>query len=152
MSSAVRLLAYASRDESLSSASAIRRAHAQRLRAVPAGASAPPRTVLIVAGTRPECIKVAPLIHALSNHPDLAPLIVNSGQHLLPVRACLAEMGLHADIELAALPSLPLLSASHRHLRLELGFVMRHCDPDLVIVQGDTLTAYSAARAARDAG
>jgi UDP-N-acetylglucosamine 2-epimerase (non-hydrolysing) len=115
--------------------------------------AAPPRKiVLVVAGTRPECIKVAPVLRALAHHPDMSTLLVNSGQHLHAVRDALAEFDLRADIELAALPCLSNLAASHQHLRVELRAVMRRVNPDLVMVQGDTLTAYSGARAARDAG
>jgi UDP-N-acetylglucosamine 2-epimerase (non-hydrolysing) len=116
------------------------------------GSSAMPRVVLIFAGTRPECIKLAPVVQALIGHPELSPLLVNSGQHQLAVRACLAEFGLKADVELDALPALPHLAASHQHLRAELAAVAHRYDPELVLVQGDTLTAYSAARAAHDAG
>jgi UDP-N-acetylglucosamine 2-epimerase (non-hydrolysing) len=111
-----------------------------------------PKLILMIAGTRPECIKLAPVVHALADHPELSTLLVNSGQHAQAVRETLAEFGLRSDIELAPLPRLPHLSASHQHLRLELREVMQRYKPDLVIVQGDTLTAYSGARAAHDTG
>jgi UDP-N-acetylglucosamine 2-epimerase (non-hydrolysing) len=110
------------------------------------------KAILIVAGTRPECIKLAPLVRALADHPDLSTVLVNSGQHAQAVRETFAEFGLRTDIELAPLPRLPHLSASHQHLRVELRDVMQRYQPDLAIVQGDTLTAYSGARAACDAG
>ncbi len=116
------------------------------------GSSAARNVVLIFVGTRPECIKLAPVVHALIGHPDLSVLLVNSGQHQQAVRACLAEFGLAADIELDALPTMPHLAASHQHMRMELAAVARRYKPNLVLVQGDTLTAYSAARAAHDAG
>jgi UDP-N-acetylglucosamine 2-epimerase (non-hydrolysing) len=126
-------------------------------RRIPFGASgiraaAARKQVLLIAGTRPECIKLAPVVRALAEHPELSPLLVNSGQHLLAVRDCLAELGLAADIELGALPILHHLAASHQHLRQELAALMRKHDPELVLVQGDTLTAYSAARAAHHLG
>jgi UDP-N-acetylglucosamine 2-epimerase (non-hydrolysing) len=116
------------------------------------GYASAPRVVLVFAGTRPECIKLAPIVRALQEHPDFSPLLVNSGQHLDAVRACLSELRLSADIELDVLPSLPHLAATHQHMRMELAAVVRKHDPELVLVQGDTLTAYSAARATRDAG
>ncbi|MEP6941836.1 MAG: UDP-N-acetylglucosamine 2-epimerase (non-hydrolyzing) [Betaproteobacteria bacterium] len=152
MSSAVQSFASALRDESLSPSPASDVGQARRLHAVNAHPSTPPSKILLVAGTRPECIKLAPLAHALARHPDLRVGLVNSGQHATAVRACLAEMGLQADVELAPLPALPHLAASHRHLRRALAQVIRGESPDLVFVQGDTLTAYTAARAAHDAG
>ncbi|MEO8739658.1 MAG: UDP-N-acetylglucosamine 2-epimerase (non-hydrolyzing) [Casimicrobiaceae bacterium] len=131
------------------------RADPMRVRAINAAHvhAAPPRkTILVVAGTRPECIKLVPVLRALAHHPDLSTLLVNSGQHLRAVRDALAEFDVCADVEMAELQSLPSLSAAHEHLRRELRGVMRRVRPDLVMVQGDTLSAYSGARAARDTG
>jgi len=106
--------------------------------------------LLIVAGTRPECIKLAPLIRALAGHPALTLTLVNSGQHLRAVRESFAEFGLRCDAELEELPELPHLAGAHQHLRTHLRALLIRYVPDLVLVQGDTLTAYSAARAAHD--
>jgi len=77
-------------------------------------------------------------------------VLVNSGQHCLAVRRTFAEFDIRCDVELAELPQLPWLGASHDHLRVELRAVLERIRPAMVIVQGDTLTAYSGARAARD--
>lgn len=108
--------------------------------------------ILIVAGTRPECIKLAPVMHALEGHAGLSVILINSGQHLLAVRECLVEFGLRCDVELGELPQLPHLAAAHQHLRMELCAIAKRYAPAAVLVQGDTLTTYSAARAAREAG
>ncbi|HSV18240.1 MAG TPA: UDP-N-acetylglucosamine 2-epimerase (non-hydrolyzing) [Casimicrobiaceae bacterium] len=107
--------------------------------------------VLVVAGTRPECIKLAPVVRALARA-DLPAVVVSSGQHAHAVRATLAEFGLHPDVELAPLPALPNLAAASAHLRCELGAAIERFRPSVVIVQGDTLTAHAGALAARDAG
>lgn len=120
--------------------------------AVATGRPARNAIILIVAGTRPECIKLAPIVHALEGHSKFTTILINSGQHQLAVRESLAEFGLVSDIELAALPTLPHLAAAHQHLRVELRSVVQRYGPDLVLVQGDTLTAYTGARAAHDAG
>jgi UDP-N-acetylglucosamine 2-epimerase (non-hydrolysing) len=77
-------------------------------------------------------------------------VLVNSGQHCLAVRRTFAEFDIRCDVELAELPQLPWLGASHDHLRVELRAVLERIKPAMVIVQGDTLTAYSGARAAHD--
>lgn len=115
-------------------------------------AGAPAPLVLVVAGTRPEAIKVAPLIRALAALPRVDALVVNSGQHVCAVRDTLAEFGLRADVELAGLPALPNLAASYGHLRDELAAVVARWSPAIVVVQGDTLTAHTAAQAARETG
>jgi UDP-N-acetylglucosamine 2-epimerase (non-hydrolysing) len=109
-----------------------------------------PPVVLIVAGTRPECIKLAPLARRLADHDRLRLVLVNSGQHCLAVRRTFAEFDIHCDIELGELPQFEWLGASHDHLRVELRAVLDRIKPAMLIVQGDTLTAYSGARAAHD--
>jgi UDP-N-acetylglucosamine 2-epimerase (non-hydrolysing) len=106
--------------------------------------------VLVIAGTRPEAIKIASVVRALAHH-RIEFQLVNSGQHAGAVRAMLAELGLRADVELATLPVLPNLATSFDHLRSELAAVIRRFAPSLIIVQGDTLTAHAAAAAGRDA-
>jgi UDP-N-acetylglucosamine 2-epimerase (non-hydrolysing) len=107
--------------------------------------------VMIVAGTRPECIKLAPVIRALAARGRLRAMVVNSGQHRAAVREMLASFGIGCDIELDAPPPLPNLRASCRHLRDRLHAVIAASAPDFVLVQGDTLTAYAGARAGHDA-
>jgi len=108
--------------------------------------------ILVIAGTRPEAIKIAPVIRALASLPRAEVLVVNSGQHGEAVRRTLAEFGLRADLELADIPAMPNLAAAVRHLRLELAAVVARSAPDVVIVQGDTLSAYAGALAAHDVG
>src|ERR1700674_4414587 len=132
---------------------AIQRAHA-RSRSVAASLErerkGSPPVVLIIAGTRPECIKLAPLVRRLAGHDRLRLVLVNSGQHGLAVRRTFAEFDIRCDIELGELPRFEWLGASHDHLRVELRAVLDRIKPAMLIVQGDTLTAYSGARAADD--
>jgi UDP-N-acetylglucosamine 2-epimerase (non-hydrolysing) len=108
--------------------------------------------VVLVAGTRPECIKLVPIVRTLAAHPELRMVLVNSGQHSAAVQRTFAEFGIACDVSLAALPPFHHLAAAHEHLREELCAVFRRYSPALAIVQGDTLTAYSGARAARFVG
>ena len=152
MTSVVPLVTSAAR----ASAHSMRRAEARLHRLVPDARPVRQREgkalMLIIAGTRPECIKLAPVVRALEGHSRFLPVLVNSGQHRLAVRDCFAEFGLRCDIELADLPTLPHLAAAHLHLRSELHAVTLRYAPELVVVQGDTLTAYSGSCAAHDAG
>ena len=109
-----------------------------------------PPVVVIIAGTRPECIKLSPLVRRLASHDRLRLVLVNSGQHCLAVRRTFAEFDIRCDIELGELPRFEWLGASHDHLRVELRAVLDRIKPAMLIVQGDTLTAYSGARAAHD--
>jgi UDP-N-acetylglucosamine 2-epimerase (non-hydrolysing) len=110
-----------------------------------------PPAVLVFAGTRPECIKLAPVVRRLASNPRLRMVLVNSGQHCDAVRRTFAEFDIRCDIELGELPQFDSLGAAHDHLRVELRAVLDRIRPAMAIVQGDTLTAYSGARAAGDA-
>jgi UDP-N-acetylglucosamine 2-epimerase (non-hydrolysing) len=108
--------------------------------------------VLVIAGTRPESIKLAPVVWALDADRALSAVVVNSGQHLGAVRTAFEEFGIRHDVELGSLPTLPNLLASFEHLRTELRAVVERYRPRCVLVQGDTLTSYAAAVAGRDSG
>jgi UDP-N-acetylglucosamine 2-epimerase (non-hydrolysing) len=109
-------------------------------------------TVLVVAGTRPESIKLAPVVWALDADRALSAVVVNSGQHPAAARTAFEEFGVRLDVELDALPSLSNLLASFDHLRTELRAVIARYRPRCVLVQGDTLTSYAGAAAGRDNG
>ena len=107
--------------------------------------------VIVVLGTRPECVKLAPVIRELLAQ-GLPTVIVNSGQHAVTVNRILSEFGIQRDIELAPLPVFPRIAAASEHLETELRAVIKRVNPRIVLVQGDTLTAYAGARAARRLG
>jgi UDP-N-acetylglucosamine 2-epimerase (non-hydrolysing) len=106
------------------------------------------KEVVLLAGTRPEAVKIAPVALALADHPVLRPVIVRSGQHSAVVGQALRAFGLVADVEL----DVPRASGSQAELmaRLvpEFDRVLRKRDPAVVLVQGDTTTALTGALAA----
>lgn len=106
-----------------------------------------PVDVTILAGTRPEAIKLAPVAAALRGL-GLNVRLVASGQHGSLLHDALATFGLRADADLGAMvpgQSLGALTAS-LVTRLE-GELAAHA-PRLVLVQGDTTTAFAGALAA----
>jgi len=108
-------------------------------------------TVLVVAGTRPESIKLAPVVWALDADRASRAVVVNSGQHPIAVRSAFEEFGVRQDVELDALPAMPNLLASIEHMRNELRAVVARYRPRCLLVQGDTLTSYAGALAGSDA-
>lgn len=109
-------------------------------------------TVMVIYGTRPEAIKVAPVIKALEEEPDLTPIAVVTAQH----REMLDQVNEVFDI----LPNIDLNLMMHgQTLNGIAGTVITKIDtvldahkPDVVVVQGDTTTVMGAAIAAFNRG
>lgn len=59
-----------------------------------------PIQILVVVGTRPEAIKMLPLVRALTEHPSLHPVVVSTGQHRDLVDPVLAAAGITPDVDL----------------------------------------------------
>ena len=97
--------------------------------------------VLIIMGTRPEAIKLAPVVLAARESPDVEPLVLSTGQHQEIFQDILDLYGFQADLQADVMrhgQSLAQLSA--RCLR-EFEPLLAEAAPDLVIVQGDTTSA-----------
>ena len=103
--------------------------------------------VLVVAGTRPECIKLVPVIRELGRRQALSPLVIGSGQHPEAVRRTFGEFGIRPDHELPPLVAMPNLRTAAWQLISSLAEAIGEHQPALVLVQGDTLTAYAGTRA-----
>lgn len=106
-----------------------------------------PVDVTIIAGTRPEAIKLAPVVIALRAR-GLGVRLVASGQHGELLDGALATFGLKADASLAALQPGQSLGALTSRLIALLAAELAATSPRLVMVQGDTTTAFCGALAA----
>jgi UDP-N-acetylglucosamine 2-epimerase (non-hydrolysing) len=107
------------------------------------GSSGPEtRRILVLFGTRPEVIKLAPVIQALQADPQhLRTLTVSSGQHADLVLPFVHALGLWVDFDLQVGRSGQApLDVCHRVLAA-LGPLLSREEPDLILVQGDTTTA-----------
>ena len=107
-----------------------------------------PRRILTVFGTRPEAIKLFPLIHALQDDPRFASRVCVSGQHRGMLDQVLAISGVTPDHDLDLMQPDQSLDALAAVLLTSLGRVMDEEKPDWVVVQGDTATAMCGAFAA----
>lgn len=102
----------------------------------------------IVAGTRPEVVKLAPVYTALRAIPGVTPRWIATGQHGFLADQALEVFGIEPDVRVALdwdRSSLPSLTAK---LMEALGAHFRDSPPDYVLVQGDTATAFAAAQSA----
>ena len=109
--------------------------------------------VLTVFGTRPEAIKMAPLIAELERHPGL---IDNrnclTGQHKDMVAPLIELFGIRVDYDLQLMRENQTLEHITVAVLQEVGRILRAEPFDLVLVQGDTTTSMAAALAAFYAG
>lgn len=107
---------------------------------------------MLIFGTRPEGIKMAPLAHALTDHPELQPLICVSAQHRQMLDQTLALFGLRPDVDLDVMRPNQDLTSLTAQVLTGLGPVLASHHPDAVLVQGDTTTTLCGALAAFYAG
>lgn len=107
-----------------------------------------PRTVMLVFGTRPEAIKMAPVLRALQSREDLRARVVVSAQHRQMLDSVLALFCIQPDHDLDLMrPNQDLFDVTARALT-GLRDVIARETPDLMLVQGDTTTAFVGALAA----
>ena len=104
---------------------------------------------MFIAGTRPEAVKLAPLLIDLRAR-GLRPLLAATGQHRDLFNEALAEFGLAADHDLGVMAASP--DAAVGRLVPLLADLIRAEQPQIVVVQGDTSSTLAGALAARYAG
>lgn len=108
--------------------------------------------VVIVMGTRPEAIKLAPLVLATRDTPGVEPRVLATGQHKEVFEDILDLFGFRADLKADVMrPGQSLAALSARCLEAFDG-LLAEAEPDVVVVQGDTTTAAMGALAAFYAG
>jgi UDP-N-acetylglucosamine 2-epimerase (non-hydrolysing) len=106
------------------------------------------RRILTVFGTRPEAIKLFPLLHALGTDPRFVSRVCVSAQHRGMLDQVLGIAGIAPDYDLDLMQPDQSLDALTAVLLTGLGRVMDAERPDWVVVQGDTATAMACALAA----
>lgn len=97
--------------------------------------------ILVIFGTRPEAIKLFPVIDELRRHPQIELLVCVTGQHRELLHQVLDMAGIVPDIDLGLMQPGQSLDALTSRLLLSLGEVMDQHRPARVVVQGDTATA-----------
>lgn len=107
------------------------------------------KKIVLVFGTRPEAIKMAPLVLELKKHPDIFDTVVCvTGQHREMLDQVLRIFGIQPDYDLNIMkPGQDLFDITSKVL-LGMRDVLKETSPDLVLVHGDTTTSMTAALAA----
>lgn len=105
-------------------------------------------TVALIAGTRPECVKMAPVYFALKESSRLRPVFVSTGQHRQMLDQTLAVFNITPDHDLNLMqPGQTLSDLTARVLTATAAWLSEH-KPAAVLVQGDTTTVLASAMAA----
>jgi len=106
------------------------------------------KRVAVVFGTRPEVIKLAPVIHELRRRPDDVELTVcSTGQHREMLDQTLAAFDLHPGIDLRLMQAGQHPTDLLGRLLAALRSMLAEMRPEVVVVQGDTTTVMAAALA-----
>jgi len=107
------------------------------------------KTILLVFGTRPEAIKMAPLVKALQTQPEKFKTIVCvTGQHREMLDQVLRIFEITPDYDLNIMKQGQDLYDVTARVLLGMRDVLREAQPDIVLVHGDTTTSTAAALAA----
>jgi UDP-N-acetylglucosamine 2-epimerase (non-hydrolysing) len=104
--------------------------------------------LLTVFGTRPEAIKMAPLVRALASEPEIESLVCVTGQHREMLDQVLGLFGISPDFDLGLMEPGQSLNGLVARAIARLDAILGECRPDRVLVHGDTSTAMAAALAA----
>ena len=103
--------------------------------------------VLSVFGTRPEAVKMAPVVQALKNCPQIETKVCVTAQHRQMLDQVLNLFGIIPDIDLNLMQPNQSLAELTAIILTSLGPVLDEFEPDWTLVQGDTTTVLAASLA-----
>ena len=104
--------------------------------------------VISVFGTRPEAIKMAPLVKELEKCKEINSLVCVTAQHREMLDQVLKTFDIHPDYDLNLMKQGQTLSEITSRVLMGLEEVIKDCNPDMILVHGDTSTAFAGALAA----
>ncbi|MED5432380.1 MAG: UDP-N-acetylglucosamine 2-epimerase, partial [Pseudomonadota bacterium] len=106
------------------------------------------KKVLSIFGTRPEAIKMAPVVKALDAHPAIDSRVCVTAQHREMLDQVLALFGITPEHDLNIMASGQDLYDVTTRILLGLRDVLREEKPDAILVHGDMATTFAASLAA----
>ncbi len=107
------------------------------------------KRIAIIFGTRPEAIKCAPVIQELNKQKDLFdPLIIVTAQHREMLDQVLEMFRIKPHIDLDIMQENQSLGQLTANVMRAIDKTLKNCNPDFVLVQGDTTTTFVSALAA----
>ena len=106
------------------------------------------RKLMSIFGTRPEAIKMAPLVQELARREGLESLCCLTGQHRQMLDSVMDTFGLRGDFDLNIMQQQQTLSSITTRTLLGMEEIFEAVQPDLILVHGDTSTTFAGALAA----
>ncbi|GAP09798.1 UDP-N-Acetylglucosamine 2-epimerase [Bellilinea caldifistulae] len=101
--------------------------------------------VVSIFGTRPEAVKMAPVVQALARTPEIDSRVIVTAQHRQMLDQVLDLFGIRPDYDLNLMQPNQTLAQLTAAIFTHLDPVLRHLQPDWMLVQGDTTTVMAAA-------
>ncbi len=105
------------------------------------------KRILLIFGTRPEAIKMCPLVKELKARKGIEALVCVTGQHRQMLDQVLQAFGVTPEYDLAIMRERQTLFDITSGILNRAGAVLNEAQPDVVLVHGDTSTAFAAALA-----
>ena len=103
---------------------------------------------MTIFGTRPEAIKMAPLVLALQQDSELQPVVVVTAQHREMLDAVLSHFNISPDYDLDIMKAKQSLTDITSRILTRIDEVIKEEQPDMILVHGDTTTTFAGSLAA----
>lgn len=105
------------------------------------------KKIMLVFGTRPEAIKMCPLVKELKKENDIETVVCVTGQHRQMLDMVLEAFDVNPDYDLSVMKQRQSLYDVTCGVMLKMKDVLEEAKPDVVLVHGDTTTTFAAALA-----
>lgn len=106
------------------------------------------KKIMLIFGTRPEAIKMCPVVKELKSHPEFEVITCVTGQHREMLKMVLDAFDVVPDIDLDIMQKGQTLFDITEKILRDMKKVYEEYQPDIALVHGDTSTAFAAALAA----
>ena len=105
------------------------------------------KTIMIVFGTRPEAIKMCPLVNELKTRENIKTVVCVTGQHRQMLDQVLEAFHVVPDFDLSIMKDKQTLFDITTNILSGIGSILDQVKPDIVLVHGDTSTTFATALA-----
>ena len=103
------------------------------------------KTIMVVFGTRPEAIKMCPLVNELKSRKNMNTVVCVTGQHRQMLDMVLDTFKVVPDYDLSIMKEGQTLFDITTNILYKIGAVLDEVEPDVVLVHGDTSTTFATA-------